>query len=104
MEHIVQFGINIDDEAIKKVIADNVMKQVAGEIKHDCMKELVGSGNVSNYDYKHKIKEITNENIQNFFEENKETIIEIASDKLTEKLVKTKAVREAVSKSIEELL
>ena len=94
MEHIVQFGISIDDNKIKKTIEDNVMKQVAGAIKNDCMKALVGRKDASNYDYTHKIREMVN----------KDKIIEIASDKLAEKLAKTKAVKEAISKSIEELL
>lgn len=42
MEHIVQFGINIDDDKIKQTIENNVMKQVAGAIKNDCIKALVG--------------------------------------------------------------
>lgn len=104
MEHIVQFGISIDDNKIKKTIEDNVMKQVAGAIKNDCMKALVGRKGASNYDYTHKIREMVNDNIQDFFKDNKDKIIEIASDKLAEKLARTKAVKEAVSKSIEELL
>jgi hypothetical protein len=104
MEHIVQFGISIDDNKIKKTIEDNVMKQVAGAIKNDCMKALVGRKDASNYDYTRKIREMVNDNIQDFFEDNKDKIIEIASDKLAEKLAKTKAVKEAISKSIEELL
>lgn len=104
MEHIVQFGISIDDDKIKQTIENNVMKQVAGAIKNDCMKALVGRKDASNYDYTHKIREMVNDNIQDFFEDNKDKIIEIASDKLAEKLAKTKAVKEAISKSIEELL
>ena len=38
MEHIVQFGISIDDDAIKKSIEKNVMNQVASVIKQDVMK------------------------------------------------------------------
>jgi hypothetical protein len=104
MEHIVQFGISIDDDKIKKTVEDNVMKQVSGAIKNDCIKALVGRKDASNYDYTQKIREMINDNIQRFFEDNKDKIIEVASDKLVEKLAKTKAVREAVSKSIEELL
>lgn len=104
MEHIVQFGISIDDNKIKKTIEDNVMKQVAGAIKNDCMKALVGRKDASNYDYTQKIKDMINDNIQDFFEDNKDKIIEITSDKLAEKLAKTKAVKEAISRSIEELL
>ena len=104
MEHIVQFGIGIDDDKIKKTVEDNVMKQVSGAIKNDCIKALVGRKDASNYDYTQKIREMINDIIQRFFEDNKDKIIEVASDKLVEKLAKTKAVREAVSKSIEELL
>ena len=104
MEHIVQFGISIDDDKIKKTVEDNVMKQVSGAIKNDCMKALVGRKDVSNYDYTQKIKDMVNNNIQKFFDDNKNEIIEAASDKLVEKLAKTKAVKEAVSKRIEELL
>lgn len=104
MEHIVQFGISIDDNKIKQTIEDNVMKQVAGAIKNDCMKALIGRKEASNYDYTQKLKDIVNDNIQDFFEDNKDRIIEVTSDKLAEKLARTKAVKEAVSKSIEELL
>lgn len=51
MEHIVQFGISIDDDKIKQTIENNVMKQVAGAIKNDCIKALVGRKNITNYDY-----------------------------------------------------
>ena len=102
MEHIVQFGISIDDDKIKQTIENNVMKQVAGAIKNDFIKALVGRK--TNYNYTQKIKDMINDNIQDFFEDNKDKIIEITSDKLAEKLAKTKAVKEAISKSIEELL
>ena len=104
MEHIVQFGINIDDTAIKKAIENNVMNQVANNIRTDCMKSLVGRKDISNYDYSQKLKDMVNDNIQDFFENNKSAIIDAASDKLADKLSKTKAVKEAISKSIEELL
>lgn len=104
MEHIVQFGISIDDDKIKQTIENNVMQQVTGTIKNDCMKALVGRKDITNYDYTQKIKDMINDNIQDFFEDNKDKIIEITSDKLAEKLAKTKAVKEAISKSIEELL
>lgn len=35
MEHIVQFGISIDDDQIKKTIENNVRSQVVAEIKKD---------------------------------------------------------------------
>ena len=33
MEHIVQFGINIDDEAIKRTIMESGVKTIEAQIK-----------------------------------------------------------------------
>ena len=76
MEHIVQFGISIDDDKIKQTIENNVMQQVTGTIKNDCMKALVGRKDITNYDYTQKIKDMINDNIQDFFEDNKDKIID----------------------------
>ena len=51
MEHIVQFGISIDDDKIKQTIENNVMKQVAGAIKNDCMKALVGRKDITRINF-----------------------------------------------------
>lgn len=104
MEHIVQFGINIDDEAIKMAIESSVMKQVANEIKTDCMRRLTGRENATHYDYSQKLKDMVNDNIQEFFNNNKTAIIEVASDKLADKLSKTKVVRDAICNSIEKFI
>lgn len=100
MEHIVQFGISIDDDQIKKTIENNVRSQVVAEIKKDCMEQLIGNDNASAYQYYQKIKDMVNDNIKSFLEENKETIIKEAVNQLAEKLSRTKAVKEALSKTI----
>ena len=100
MEHIVQFAISIDDDKIKRNIENSVEKQVTNKIKGDCMKALVGKKSITNCDYTQKLKEM----VQNFLAENKDEIIKIAADKLSEKLSRTKAVKEVINKSIEELL
>lgn len=33
MEHILQFGVSIDDEAIKKSVIDNVTRNVSKNLK-----------------------------------------------------------------------
>lgn len=104
MEHIVQFAISIDDDRIKRNIENSVEKQVTNKIKGDCMKALVGKKSITNCDYTQKLKEMVDDNIQNFLAENKDEIIKISADKLSEKLSRTKAVKEAINKSIEEFL
>lgn len=104
MEHVVQFGINIDDDSIAKSITRNVEKQVIGELKRDVMKEFVGKKEFSQYEYTSKLKETIEECAKDFLEVYKDDIIESASIKLAERLSKTKAVKEAVNKTIEEIM
>ena len=99
MEHIVQFGINIDDEAIKRTIEKQALNVAIGQIVGEYKKVISPSGNYSN-----KIKDIVNENVQNLLEENKEQIIEMVVERLTDRLVRTKAVKDAISKSLEALI
>lgn len=98
MEHLVQFTISVDDEKIKQTIENNVMKQVVNKLSEECLSEIADKD--SNYTY--KTRQLVNDNIQRFFEQNKDLIIFETSNKLAEKLVKTKAVREAVEKLLGE--
>ena len=104
MEHIVPFGINIDDTAIKKAIENNVMNQVASSIKNDAMKSLTGKKNCTNFDYTSKLREIIETVTCEFLEANKDEIIEETSKKLVERLAKTKAVKDMVNSTINSLL
>lgn len=101
MEHIVQFGINIDDEAIKKVLIKNAEEALIHEIKNDVKKAVFhhnyygqDTGELSRY-VQVKINEL--------IESHKDEIIERAATKLAERLSKTKKCREAVDKVLEEV-
>lgn len=100
MEHIIQFGINIDDEAIRKTIEKQALNMATGQIVGEYKKVINPSGG----NYSNKIKDIVNENVQNLLEENKEQIIEMVAERLTDRLVRTKAVKDAISKSLEALI
>ena len=104
MEHVVQFGINIDDEAIKKAIERNVMMQVAGQIKGDVMKSITGKKECTNYEYTTRLNQIVQETTSEFLETNRDEIIEATACKLTERLMKTKAVKDMVNNTINSLL
>ena len=43
MEHIVQFGVTIDDEAIKKRIEESAKKQITDDISKDVKKTIINS-------------------------------------------------------------
>lgn len=104
MEHIVQFGISIDDEVIKKNIERNVQNQVVNIIKQDCMKELVGKKDCSNWEYTGRIDGLITDTTKDFLESYKDEIIEKAANKLVEKLSKTKAVKDMVASTLDDLL
>lgn len=104
IEHIVQFGISIDDEQIKKTIEKNAMQQVVATFRNDIIKEMTGKHNYTKSDYSLKMWTAINKQIETFFDENREEIIKIASEKLAEKLTKTKKVKDMVASTINNLL
>lgn len=40
MEHILQFGVNIDDDAIRKEVVRLATAQIIDDLKKECRKEL----------------------------------------------------------------
>lgn len=51
MEHILQFGINIDDEKIKNTVMAKVDKVVHEIVKGDVIEALTGNRNNGDYTY-----------------------------------------------------
>ena len=104
IEHIVQFGITIDDEQIKKTIEKNAMQQVVATFRNDIIKEMIGKNNYTKSDYSTMMWNAINEQVETFLDENREEIIKMSSDKLAEKLAKTKKVKDMVANTINNLL
>lgn len=104
IEHIVQSGISIDDEQIKKTIEKNAMQQVVATFRNDIVKEMVGKNNYTKSDYSTMMWNAIHKQIETFLDENREKIIEIASEKLADKLAKTKKVKDMVTNTINNLL
>lgn len=104
VEHIVQFGVNIDDDAIRRTIENNIQKKVEGAILQDVKESITGSKNYTSWAYKDRIEKLISEATTQFLEDYKEEIIEKTSIKLVERLAKTKAVKEMVDSTINSLL
>ena len=103
MEHILQFGINIDDDKIKNTVMAKVDKVVNEIVKGDVVEAITGNRNNGDYTYSRNLKELINNTMERFCEDNKQAIIDLAADRLAEKLVRTKAVKEATEKVLKEL-
>lgn len=89
---------------LKKTIEKNAMQQVVATFRNDIIKEMIGKNNYTKSDYSTKMWNAINEQIKMFLDENKEEIINIASDKLVERLARTKKVKDMVTSTINNLL
>jgi Asp-tRNA(Asn)/Glu-tRNA(Gln) amidotransferase B subunit len=102
MEHIVQFAIGIDDEAIRNRIAGSAEKQITDNIQKDVERIIFNGGwNTGNVD-KNSPKEWVKDIVKDVIEANKDQIIEAAVVELAKNMAKTKAVKEAMTKVVGE--
>ena len=101
MEHIVQFAIGIDDDAIRKRVIDcaynDVVKQLMEEAKRDV--KLTSSY----YRPENTWADLIDRALRHYFDENKDTIINLAAEKLADSYKRTKAFKETMAKKMEEL-
>ena len=99
MEHIVQFAIGIDDEAIRKRIEQTAEKQVVDSIKED-IGDMIFQKNRWNDEkcLQSWVSSIVVEAVM----DHKDDIIREAASRLCEYMKRTKAVKEAVAGAVEE--
>lgn len=96
MEHIVQFGITIDDEVIKENIEKKAREQITAELKAEIKKELfVGTG--WNRDLSYKVQELIKDTVR----ECQDQIIKDATEQLIETMKRSKKYKEALAKIVE---
>ena len=108
MEHIVQFGIGIDDEAIRKIIMEkaeksitqDLMKQIRTDIDNQIF--VIDHGWYGNENRRVGIQGWVNDLVMKLLEDHKTEIIEMASEKLADKMSRTKAVKEAMAEKVRE--
>ena len=95
MEHIVQFAIGFDDEGIRKRIQENAYNDMLDKLVIEAKKGL--SLNCSDIYQRQRWSTIVDVALHNYFDENKETIIDLAATKLAESYKRTKAYKEKMS-------
>lgn len=93
MEHIVQFGITIDDEAIKQTILDNAEKNIMDRITKDVLLAIFRTNGWSDTPT-NQLRPWVEEKVDVILKENKDTIIDLAAEKLAERLARTKKAKE----------
>lgn len=95
MEHILQFGISIDDEAIKKNIEKSATDKLANEIINDARDALFerwGGG----------FTETGKSVVREFLKDHEDEILQGAIKEVTNTLKRSKKYREALAKIVED--
>lgn len=95
MEHIVQFAIGFDDEGIRKRLEENAYNDILDKLVNEAKKGL--SLNCSEYYQRQRWESIVEGALHNYFDENKDAILDLAASKLAEYYKRTKAYKEKMS-------
>jgi len=95
MEHIIQFGITIDDDAIKKHIEEKATKQVVDSISQS-IKDRLFRYNGFTYDAQKMFGEL--------LDKYKDEIIANATAQVVDSIKRSKKYKEALAKVAEEMI
>ena len=101
MEHLIQMSINVDDKKIVESIERNAEKTITENLDKEVKKIIF---NFENDWYGHGrvrgVSDWTEDRLNEFLEKHKDQIIDLASDKLADKMYKSKKVREIMTESV----
>lgn len=88
MEHILQFGISIDDERIKSSVEDAAVKQLAQDLKEQIFVTNRWNGNIDG------LNTLTEDIVKDVFAEHKDEIIRMAAELVAESMKRSKIYKE----------
>ena len=101
MEHLIQMTINVDDKKIVESIERNAEKTITENLDKEVKKiifnfenDWYGNGQIRG------VSDWTEDRLNEFLEKHKDQIIDLASDKLADKMYKSKKVREVMTESV----
>lgn len=106
MEHVVQLGISIDDDAIQKQIMATAEKKIIGEIKSDIESQIIERHRASwSYDRSKDELNLTTyaeSIIRDWLDGNSDKIIELAGKMVADKVFRSKKWKDKYSEVMEE--
>ena len=92
MEHILQFGINIDDDRIIKIIETKAEKEIIKTLTNQVGRAIFQINYYNRDDYnEHCLSNYSKRLLQTFFEDHKTEIIDSAAKHLADRLARSKA-------------
>ena len=101
MEHVVQFGICIDDERVRAAIEKSAEDKVTKDITQQVMNRMFDAGY---YGREAKstdpLKDWVIKQFDSFLEQHREVILDRAAERLADRLSRTKAAKEMLSQVV----
>ena len=97
MEHILQFGINIDDERIKQSVYNSAKETIVAEVRNDVKRMLFGDS----YNYSKRPTAAVEVLIKEVLDSHKDEIIKMAAVNLADRVFKTKKWKETMGDIID---
>lgn len=97
MEHIIQFGVTIDDERIKQHIEDKATKQICDSITQS-MKDRLFKSKYGGFSYE------AEEMMGKFLDKYKDEIIANATAQVVESIKRSKKYKTALAQIAEEMI
>ena len=103
MEHIIQFGVNIDDDAIRRSVEKEAKDRIVESIKRDVEREMgiertKGGWGGLTYSADRVVKEV----VESICDDCRDQIVELAASKLAERAPRQKWYREMMSSTVTE--
>lgn len=97
MEHILQFAVSVDDDAIRRICEEKAAEQVIKDVMEFSHESSYRQGR-----YSENLKLMFAEAIDEYIKEHADEIIKEAVQEVAKNMMKSKRVREALSSVIEE--
>lgn len=103
MEHIVQFGINIDDAAIAEAVKRDAYKEVVKQLTDEARKALPRKCEYGGYgkrevDWRGIIDEEVEKRVSAIISDKSDEIVEMAVKRVYDSIIRRKPFREACRK------
>ena len=96
MEHIVEFAIGIDDQAVIDRVMENAEKSIIGDIKKDVVNKLFSRSYCRNADSKRDpLSDFSEEIVLSVMKEHEDVILQKAAEIVANKIQRSKKYCEA---------
>lgn len=103
MEHVIQLGINLDDDAIRRAVESEAKDRIIESIKRDVEREMGIERRTSNWgQLTYSASAVVSEVISAICDDCRDQIVELAASKLAERAPRQKWYREMMQGAVGE--